>query len=135
MARQKIPSAKFAHKRKSAQRGVVLLEALVAILLFSMGVLALVGLQAAMIKNTSDAKYRSEASFIAQQRIGMLWADPDNAAGYVELSPGTDISDRLPNGKRIVTNPSPGQFVLTVTWQQPGQAQHNFTTTATIAGG
>jgi Tfp pilus assembly protein PilV len=46
MTRQKIPSAKFAHKGKPAQQGVVLLEALIAILLFSMGVLALVGLQA-----------------------------------------------------------------------------------------
>ena len=84
MTRQKIPSAKFARKGKSAQQGVVLLEALIAMLIFSMGVLALVGLQAAMIKNTSDSKYRAEASFIAQQRIGMIWADPANALTYLE---------------------------------------------------
>jgi len=137
MTRQKIPSAKFAHKRKPAQQGVVLLEALIAILVFSMGVLALVGLQAAMVKNTSDSKYRSEASYIAEQRIGMIWSDPVNAAAYVEPSPGTDISDQLPSGKRIVTQPSPGLFVVTVTWLQPGtqQTPHSFTTTATIAGG
>ena len=139
MTRQKIPSAKFAHKGKPAQRGVVLLEALIAILIFSMGVLALVGLQAAMVKNTSDSQYRSLASYIAEQRIGMIWADPANAVAYVEASPGTDISSLLPNGKRIVTNPSPGLFVVTVTWLQPGTGQtptpHNFTTTATIAGG
>lgn len=130
---QKISSQKLVRKGKSAQQGVVLLEALVAILIFSMGVLALVGLQAAMIKNTSDSKYRSEASFIAQQRIGMIWSDPDNAVAYVEDA--TDISSVLPSGTRTVTEPTPGQFVVTVTWQQPGQPQHNFTTTATIAGG
>lgn len=136
MTRQKISSAKFAYKGKPAQQqGVVLLEALVAILIFSMGVLALVGLQAAMVKNTSDSRFRSEASFIAQKRIGIMWADPDNAAAYVEPSPGTDISSRLPNGRRIVTEPTPGQFVITVTWKQPGQDPHTFTTTATIAGG
>src|SRR5665647_338907 len=87
MTRQKIPSAKFAYQGKPAQQqGVVLLEALVAILIFSMGVLALVGLQAAMVKNTSDSKYRSEASFIAQQRIGMMWADSGNLADYVETN-------------------------------------------------
>jgi Tfp pilus assembly protein PilV len=31
--------------------------------------LALAGLQAVMIKNTDDARYRAEASFIAQQKL------------------------------------------------------------------
>lgn len=131
----KISSPKFVPNGKSAQQGVVLLEALVAILIFSMGVLALVGLQAAMIKNTSDSKFRSEASFIAQQRIGMMWSDPANAALGAYLEANTDISGLLPNGTRSVIQPIVGQFVVTVTWQQPGQPQHNFTTTASIAGG
>lgn len=132
MAKQTIPRKKIVRKGKLAQRGVALLEALIAILLFSMGVLALVGLQAAMIKNTSDSKYRAEASFIAQQRIGMIWADPPNAFTYLENN--TDISSLLPSGTRTVTNPATGQYVVIVTWQQPGQPQHNFTTVATIAG-
>jgi len=120
---------------KSTQRGVVLLEALIAILIFSMGVLAIVGLQAAMIKNTSDSKYRAEASYIAQQRIGAMWSDPDNIASYVETN--TDISTLLPSGTRTVTQSIAGQFTVTVTvtWQEPGEAQHNFTTTASITGG
>ena len=130
---QYISSQKHVRKGKSAQQGVVLLEALIAILIFSMGVLALVGLQAAMVKNTSDSKYRSEASFIAQQRIGMMWSDPDNVLTYLENN--TDISTLLPSGTRTVSQPAVNQFVVTVTWQQPGQPQHNFTTTATIAGG
>lgn len=135
MTMQKIPQkiSSRTQKGKHAQQGVVLLEALVAVLLFSMGVLALVGLQAAMVKNTSDSKYRSEASFIAQQRIGMMWSDPSNAAALVEN--GTVISDQLPGGTRTVTQTVPGQFTITVTWTQPNQPQHNFTTTATIAGG
>ena len=134
MTTSKMPAAKFAHKGKSAQQGVVLLEALIAVLLFSMGVLALVGLQAAMVKNTSDSKYRAEASFIAQQRIGLIWSDPANASNYLETA-GTDISDLLPSGVRTVTNPATDQYVVTITWQQPGQPQHRFTTVATIAGG
>ncbi len=133
MAMQKISRNRIMRKGKPAQHGVVLLEALVAVLLFSMGVLALVGLQAAMVKNTSDSKYRSQASFIAQQRIGIMWSNPSNASAYVENN--TDISARLPGGTRTVTEPVPGQFSVSVTWQQPGQPQHNFTTIATIAGG
>jgi type IV pilus assembly protein PilV len=120
---------------KAAQQGVLLIEALVAILIFSIGVLAIVGLQASMIKNTADSKYRSEASYIAQSRLGQIWADPANAASYVEAN--TDISTMLPAGRRTVTQPTPGQFTVTVTWQQPGPnpTTHNYTTTASITGG
>lgn len=129
-------------KHKSAQHGIALLEALVAILLFSMGVLALVGLQGAMIKNTSDSKYRADASYIAQQWIGRMWADPTNLSAYLiadSTNPNYDISAELPMGGRIVTQPDPTnyphQFMITIKWQQPGQMQHNYTTIVNIAGG
>ncbi len=120
---------------KSAQQGVVLLEVMIAILIFSMGVLAIVGLQAVMVKNTTDSKYRSDAGYIAQQTIGRMWADPANAAGYVQAN--TDISSQLPDGKLTVAQTGPNQFTVTITWQLPGanEVQHNFTTTAQIAGG
>lgn len=149
MNRQKTSFQKFARQRKAAQQGVVLLEALVAILLFSMGVLAVVGLQAAMIKNTSESKFRAEASYIAQQWIGMMWADPDPLTLSFYLIPpdGTDarhdISALLPNGTRTVTRPACAApldpddcpFEITITWRQPGQTEHTFTTTASISGG
>lgn len=121
---------------ETSQRGVVLLEALIAILIFSMGILAIVGLQASMIKNTADSKYRADASFIAQQKIGEIWADPDPAhyANHVEAN--TDISALLPGGFRTVTQPTVGEFVVTVTWQQPGDAvEHHFITVARVIGG
>lgn len=118
---------------KSAQQGVVLVEAMIAILIFSMGVLAVVGLQAAMVKNTADSKYRADAGYIAQQRIGLMWSDPDNlpADGSNTVFAITDL---LPGGSVSVTRAG-AQFTVTVTWQQPGEAQHNFTTTASIVGG
>jgi type IV pilus assembly protein PilV len=120
---------------QSAQQGVVLIEAMIAILIFSLGILAVVGLQATMIKATADAKYRSEASYIAQVRLGQMWADPDNLASFLETD--TDISSLLPGGKRTVTQPATGQYTVTVTWLQPGpnQTTRNFTTTARITGG
>ncbi len=119
----------------SSQEGVALIEVLVAILVFSVGVLAIVGLQATMIKSTADAKYRADASYIAQSRLGRIWADPANAASYVETN--TDISSLLPSGTRTVTQVAPGQFTVVVTWTQPGpnQQTHNFTTTARVTGG
>jgi len=122
---------------RSAQEGVMLLEALIAILIFSIGILSIVGLQASMIKNTADAKLRSEASYLAQERIGQLWtADPATLATYLEPAPGTDISAQIPGGLRTTTSPAAGQYVISVSWLQPGpnQPRHNYTTIVTIAG-
>jgi type IV pilus assembly protein PilV len=142
MNKQKSLPLIFAQHGKNEQRGVVLLEALVAILLFSLGVLALVGLQGAMIKNTSDSKFRAEASYIAQQWIGRMWADPGQLSNYLipnNTSINSNISTLLPNGERIVTQPDPvnfpNQYMVTIKWQQPGQLQHNYTTTVSIVGG
>lgn len=53
--------------------GFMLLEALVSIVIFSVGVLAIVGMQAVAVKVTSDAKYRSDAALLANQLIGQMW--------------------------------------------------------------
>lgn len=65
---------------RKQQTGSMLLEALIAILIFSMGILAVVGLQAASIKNVADAKYRSDASLLANQLIGQMWVSNRTAA-------------------------------------------------------
>jgi len=122
-----------------SQQGVILLEALIAILIFSMGILAIVGLQAAMIKNTSDARFRSEASFIAQQRIGLIWSDPTNPSAFLEAAPGTDISTILPGGSRTTVQSSPGEFRVTVNWTPPSATgspeTHSYVMVARVAGG
>jgi type IV pilus assembly protein PilV len=43
----------------------MLLEALIAILIFSFGILGLVGLQANAINLSTDAKYRADAALLA----------------------------------------------------------------------
>lgn len=60
---------------KTAQQGVMLLEALIGILIFSTGILALIGMQALAIGYMSDAKYRSDASFLANEIISEMWVD------------------------------------------------------------
>lgn len=117
-----------------SEQGVVLIEVMIAVLIFSMGILAVAGLQAAMIKNTSDSKYRADASFIAQQSLGRMWADPTHLSVYaigVE-----DISDLLPNGTREVTLPiAGGEVKVEINWQVPGQDAHKYVTYARITGG
>ncbi len=68
---------------RGSQRGSMLLEGLIAMLLFSVGILALMGLQAVALSTTADAKYRAEAAFLANQIIGQMFVDnPATLAGY-----------------------------------------------------
>lgn len=60
----------------------MLLEALIAILIFSMGILALMGMQATAINTVSESKYRSDAGFLANRIIGQIWADRANLASF-----------------------------------------------------
>jgi type IV pilus assembly protein PilV len=57
------------------QSGAFLLEALIAILIFSFGILGIVGLQAKAIRFTNDAEYRAEATYLANSLISEMWAD------------------------------------------------------------
>ena len=127
------PNAFTGRQAVKGQQGIVLLESLIAILIFSMGILALMGLQAAMIGNTTDAKYRADAAYIAKQRLGEMWADPTNLASFVESN--TNISAQLPNGTRTVTLPNATEVLVLVTWQVPGKDVHNVSINARIAGG
>ena len=73
--------------QRCSQRGSLLLEGIIAILLFSLGILALMGLQTIAISTTADAKYRAEAAFLANQIIGQMWvADPATLAGYANYA-------------------------------------------------
>lgn len=62
------------------QGGVMLLEALIAILIFSIGILGVVGLQATAVQQSTEARYRSEAAQLADQLIGTMWTSNRNVA-------------------------------------------------------
>lgn len=88
------------------QCGATLLEALVAILIFSFGVLAIIGLQAASIRNTTQAKMRADAAFLANQIIGVMWADNHaNLLSYAHRADGTDcgISGTDSGNARVIS--------------------------------
>jgi type IV pilus assembly protein PilV len=73
---------------RKLEGGVVLLEALVAILIFSIGILAIVGLQGSAVRTATDAKYRSEAAFLTSELVAQIWADYPNVAQYAYSGSG-----------------------------------------------
>ena len=89
---------------RSTQRGILLLEALIAILLISFGILGLIALWANSLKDVSEAKYRSDASFLANEMIGQMWLDRAiSPVGYTAPSNWTDrLAATLPGGTGTV---------------------------------
>ena len=78
--------------RPSRQSGFTLIEVLVSVLIFSFGILGVVGLQANAIKMSTDAQQRAEATFLADQLFArMLIADPATAATFAHNPTGTTL--------------------------------------------
>jgi type IV pilus assembly protein PilV len=131
------------------QRGSVILESLIAMLIFSMGILAIVGLQGASIRNVTGAKYRTDASLLANQVIGQMWtSDKATAAlqnnysspnGVMYLAWASSVQQALP-GVIAGTLPSividgNNQVLITIQWQSPGEnAPHQHVAIARING-
>ena len=131
------------------QRGATLLEALIGILIFSVGILALVGMQALAIKHMSDAKYRSDASFFADEIIGQMWVNRANLGNYVYAGAGAppaaindwvaSIQNALPGVTAATNLPiitvAGTTVTVTVRWQLPGGSDvHRHITMAYING-
>ncbi len=72
---------------RCAQAGSFLLEALIGILIFSFGILGIVGLQAQSLRHTGESEYRAEAVYLANSLVSQMWADnppvPIAAATYL----------------------------------------------------
>lgn len=55
-------------------RGSALIESLLAIFVFSVGLLALLALLTATLKESDNARYRSEASLLATDLVSRMWS-------------------------------------------------------------
>lgn len=137
-------------KRLSKQDGSILLEGMIAILIFSLGILSLVALLGASIKETASSGYRTQASLLASQVIGQMWTgDKTNdtlIANYTgsgapytawqgkvaESLPGVDTSS-VTTAPTIVIN-GDNDVTVTVYWKVPGDTQiHKYVAIARIS--
>jgi type IV pilus assembly protein PilV len=145
------------HGKAKSQQGVMLLEALMGILIFSIGILAILGMQGVAMRTTIDAKYRSEAGFLANEVIGTMWVDQANLANYATASltcPTSPphvprpcdwinrVKTALPQDTTTPGNTAPiivvngRQVTVTVRWMRPGETTvSNHEAVATINGG
>ena len=118
--------AKFAH----GQRGVALIECMVALLIFSFGVLGLVGLEAKAINFSVDAEDRNRAAVFGGEIASQMWLNgtisPTTAAYNTLIGNIANMaSGGLPSGTVSVTTVTgalnsagvPNAADIKITWQ------------------
>ncbi|QWT20691.1 hypothetical protein KPL74_01470 [Bacillus sp. NP157] len=76
-------------KPMKAARGIVLLDALIAILVFTFGILAIVALQASATKLSGDSKYRVDAALLANRFISGMWTADSSLLATDYVTGGT----------------------------------------------
>lgn len=85
------PCSAGAHAGSIGQRGVSLIEALVAIAIMAFGMLGLAGLQSSLRANADISKQRSEAVRLAQERLEDIRTFAD-LGGYAAIAPEAPAS-------------------------------------------
>jgi type IV pilus assembly protein PilV len=136
---------------RKQQTGAYLLEALIGILIFALGVLGIVGLQAASLRTTTDSAMRAEAVFAANQLLGHMWADDEtnliaNYSSAIGGQPYKDFAAQLKGAQGgtwvadpaviFDTVPAPSQtshyVVINIQWKSTGGDIHNYTTAGVV---
>lgn len=135
-------------------RGFTMMEVLVALLVFSLGVLALVGIQATAARMATDARDRATATFLADQLLArMLISDPTTAASFAHRPSGTnacnpsgsdstnavvtgwlaEVTAQLPNAasslQQVVVDAGTGLVTVRLCWQNGNEAPRSLSVT------
>lgn len=119
------------------QRGSSLLEGLLAIILFSMGLLSLLMLLSATLIESSNARYRIEASLLINDLVSHMWIGDHSLNGlktrYADTTSTdyqswfTSVSNRLPGVSAKTNTPQitiddARNVTVNLRWQVPGDS-------------
>lgn len=117
------------------QRGVSLLEVLIATLVLTIGILGLAKLQGNALKANHSAYMRAQASILAHEMLDIMRLDRESALGQAydgvfNVPPQTAdtlvsselnrwvsyVLDRLPLGEAEITTSGAGEVTISVRW-------------------
>jgi len=124
-------------KKPIKSRGYVLLEALVALLIFSLGLLGMISFQAVSFKIMADSRFRTEAAMLADELLARMSASeisrvqadygPQGAKLLSWVDNRVVGGSRLPEAKVVPSfsasaTPSTLLVNLRIEWTPPGAA-------------
>ncbi len=125
------------------QRGMALIEVLVSLLLFSFGVLGLIGLEARSINFSVDAEDRNRAALLASEAASDMWMGSNVSLNAATLAAwrkkvGNPAQGGLPNGNGTITplavsgSATNNAADIVITWQAPSSTTSDTLTTRVI---
>lgn len=124
------------------RRGMAWLEIIVAVLIVVLAILALVGTQAAIKREQSGAKLRTDAAYLAADLVGTMWGDAANIAQYSDRNCDRyarcsawlhRVRAEMPAANAAVAvDGGTGGVSITLAWSAPDGGRHQYIATATI---
>ena len=110
-------------RRKQGQQGFALIEVLVSMVIFSLGVVGLIGMQARALQASTDAQDRNQAALLAQSLSSEMWVVKNTLLSDSVVSAWkSEIASSLPNGEGSVTQNTAGSdATISVKWLAPSR--------------
>jgi len=130
------------------QHGGGLIEGLVSLVILSVGLLGMAGMQGTLIQESSESRTRMQAGFLASSVLGMAAANPENVGCFIVNSAQSvactspdaqaqavswtdQVNSALPGSAgvppTVAYDAASGQLTVTLRWQMRGDATvHNF---------
>ncbi|MFT3789865.1 MAG: hypothetical protein QM741_02060 [Rudaea sp.] len=97
------------------QHGMMLIEVMIAILVFAIGVLGMVKMKAVAIANSVNAEDRATAALLANDLITEMWVAKSSATPSDYTTWQSRVSDALPGGSGAL-NVTGTVATVTITW-------------------
>jgi len=119
-------AARLRHSRRPAQAGVMLLEVLISVVIFSIGLLGLVALQTKAHQYSMSAEDTNRAALLANEIVSVMWASqsasvPDATYTAWQDRVASAPADGLPNGVGEVVTAG-NTATITIRWRPPSAA-------------
>ena len=143
--------------RRGHACGFALVEVLVALLLFTIGILGLIGLQAAMTQTQTESKVRADAANLVDELATVMWGELGtkntiaNLAGFStggcagntacnawldklgKTLPGGTLTNLAFNNVADTWDVNHGMVSVTLTWSLPNGGSHQYVSTFNVA--
>jgi type IV pilus assembly protein PilV len=94
---------------------MMLIEALMAILIFSLGILGMVGVNALAVASQSDAQYRTDANKFATEIINQIWVNVDRTTDAT-IASSLGVFEHQPGGAACAFTGNPSTDPLITNW-------------------
>jgi len=137
--------------------GFALIEVMVSVLLFAIGILGLVGLQATMTQTQTESKVRADAANLVDELATVMWGQLGNQNTMANLAgfstggcggdaacgawltkmqralPGGTLTDLTFNNVADTWDVNHGMVSVTLSWSQPNGGSHKYVSTFNVA--